>query len=210
VTLRLPTGKKLDLGDTYHGDGCRVRKDWTSIALDSDPRGYVRVEISPEEAERQQEIILAAMDAAAERYEFSHERGDKPYIVTRDMIPDDLDDERARNQIGKWVGDYNHMPLEWSGRFVAAFGSCYLEERVDWHELFRVLASGAIVIVGACESDYTYEPDRVGGVHHCDPEEVIRDAREAGFKLVRRAIVDDHDGYCEHLRLIKPRGGATQ
>lgn len=69
------------------------------------------------------------------------------------------------------IADYNRAPFA-DNTFDEAVGSCYLEEEVDWAELFRLLKPGAKAIVMSCGFPY--------GV---DINEPLADAEAAGFVI---------------------------
>lgn len=93
------------------------------------------------------------------------------------------------------VGDYNRAPFP-DNTFDEALGSCYLEERVNFKELHRIMKPGAEVTVKACCELYDSELN------------VLREAVEAGF-LIKQMLVwvpatDDEDTYPDGaLVLIK-------
>jgi hypothetical protein len=70
--------------------------------------------------------------------------------------------------------DYNHAPFP-SNTFDEALGSCYLEEKVDWRELHRIMKPGAHVTVKCCGRPY------IG------PKSLVREAKAAGFKMIEAA-----------------------
>jgi len=63
-------------------------------------------------------------------------------------------------------GDYNRMPFP-KEYFDEAYGSCYLEERHSYHELFRVLKHGGRATVSAC-GDWYFE-ELAAQAHRWEP-----------------------------------------
>ena len=71
------------------------------------------------------------------------------------------------------IGDYNQAPFP-DNTFDEALGSCYLEERVNFKELYRIMKPGARVLINACMELYD------------DEEIVLQDAINAGFQIIER------------------------
>ena len=112
----------LDLGDSVHGCGARLKPGWVSIALD---------------------------------------------------------------QTDKLVGNYNKMPFA-DKSFEYAEGNCYLEEAVDFRELYRVLEGDSIAKLFCCMTAFA------------DTQVLDALAKRAGFKVLQtlqyEAMDDAPDG----------------
>ena len=162
----------LGLGDTLSGWGAPLESGWTSIALDSGAHSWDHVGI--EFADGSYTLKPEHVDESLQMFQ-----------ITRDMMPADAS-ETDLAEVGKWIGNYNNMPLFADEQFDGAHGTCLLEEKPNWHELARVLKSEAYLMVSSCGLDYAEDQDIV-----------IADAAAAGFVLVERGTLLDPIEYAD-------------
>lgn len=109
---------------------------------------------------------------------------------SEDAIIISLDGSDAGDDISKLiVGDYNNMPLP-NSYFDEASGSCYLEEKPNWNELYRVMKPGARIHVKACDAGYAPR------------EQMEADMRNAGFWILQWSVLDE-DGCMDNPYVLE-------
>lgn len=115
------------------------------------------------------------------------------YEDAKDSIGVTLDGSMSDDEVTPYVvADYNDMWFFKDDLFNEALGSCYLEEKPNWNELYRVMAPGGIVKVKSCDTLYDLDA------------QVIVDAMNAGFELVERSQYIEGYGYDEPFTFQKP------
>jgi hypothetical protein len=80
------------------------------------------------------------------------------------------------------IADYNSSPFP-DNTFDEALGSCYLEERPNWNELYRIMKPGAEIRIKSC--DVLYASD----------EQVIEEILSAGFIIIETSAYIADYGY---------------
>lgn len=78
----------------------------------------------------------------------------------------------ALDDTDKLIGDYNKMPFP-NETFDGAQGNCYLEDAVDFRELFRVLKHNTVANLFCCMSSFA------------DAQVLNQLAKRAGFRVLQ-------------------------